>query len=435
MRLAYVTAGGAGMFCGSCMHDNTLAAALLAKGVDVVLVPTFTPIRTDERDVTTDRVFLGGINVYLEERLPFWGRLPAALRRLLDHPRLLDFVASRSLETRRDDDGLLAVSLLRGAAGHQRREVEALARWIDDFSPDLVVLTNLLIAGFVPVLRELLRRRGRDVPVLVTLQGDDIFLDDVRERDRPAVLAAMRRVASAVDGFVVMSAFYRDKMAEMLEIPPERFHIAPLGIQVDDALTRPREERPPGAPRTVGYLARICPEKGLHVLVDAFLRLAERPSMEDVRLRIAGWLGQARQPYLDGQLRRLAAAGLAERVEHVELPDRASKIDFLRGLDVFSVPTVYREPKGLYVLEALAAGVPVVQPAHGAFPEMLAATGGGRLVPPEDLGALTEALAELLSDPETRRRLGDEGRARVLESFHADAMAERNLEIYRRFTD
>ena len=70
MRIAYITAGAAGMYCGSCLHDNTLAAALLELGEDVVLVPTYTPLRTDEPDVSIDRVFFGGINVYLQEKVP-----------------------------------------------------------------------------------------------------------------------------------------------------------------------------------------------------------------------------------------------------------------------------------------------------------------------------------------------------------------------------
>ena len=62
MKIAIITAGGAGMYCGSCMQDNSLALALLSLGQDVQLLPTYTPIRTDESDVSLDRVFFGGIN-------------------------------------------------------------------------------------------------------------------------------------------------------------------------------------------------------------------------------------------------------------------------------------------------------------------------------------------------------------------------------------
>src|SRR5207248_2189380 len=91
MRIAAITAGAAGMFCGSCLHDNTLAAALVALGHDALLIPTFTPIRTDEVDVSTGRIFLGGINVYLDQYAAFrW--VPRFARGWLDRPGLLRWV-------------------------------------------------------------------------------------------------------------------------------------------------------------------------------------------------------------------------------------------------------------------------------------------------------------------------------------------------------
>ena len=86
-----------------------------------------------------------------------------------------------------------------------------------------------------------------------------------------------------------------------------------------------------------------------------------------------------------------------------------SKVRFLHGIDVLSVPTTYREPKGLYVLEALANGVPVVQPRHGSFPELIEATGGGLLVNPDDPHDLARALRQLFDDPGSPRRAGPQG--------------------------
>ena len=85
MRLAYIAAGAGGMYCGSCMHDNTLAAALMRRGVDVALIPTYTPLRTDEESVSLDRVFYGGINVFLQEKLGLF-RHHAQVRRLALRP-------------------------------------------------------------------------------------------------------------------------------------------------------------------------------------------------------------------------------------------------------------------------------------------------------------------------------------------------------------
>jgi glycosyltransferase involved in cell wall biosynthesis len=426
LRVAYVTAGGAGMFCGSCMRDNTLVAAVRKLGCDALLVPTFTPIRTDEPQVTEDRVFLGGINVYLEQKWPFMRRLPQPLRRALDSPRLLGLISKLALETRREEDAAVAVSLLRGEYGHQRAEIEDLVRWLaNDIRPHVVNLTNLLISGFVPALK-----RQHDVPVLVTLQGDDVFLDALAPSGRHEVLSEMRNVAKTIDGFVVFSRYYRDFMASLLEVPLERFRLVSMGLADPGSFARPAGARG-GDGKTIGYLARICPHKGFHVLVDAFLHLRTMPGTEGARLRAAGWLGQSDKVFFEEQRRKLAAAGALEAFEHVDVPDREDKIRFLHGLDVLSVPTIYREPKGIYVLEALAAGVPVVVPAHGAFPELLEATGGGRLVPPGDPERLGAALRELLLDPAARARLAEEGQRRVRERFDAESMARGTLEVWQ----
>jgi glycosyltransferase involved in cell wall biosynthesis len=415
------------MFCGSCMRDNTLVRTLRELGCDVLLVPTFTPIRTDEEDASLGRVFLGGINVYLEQRWPVYRRIPWAIRRWLDRPGLLRGVSRMALQTRRSGDGALAISLLRGEHGNQRREIGDLVDWLaDDLRPDLINLTNLLIAGFVPALR-----RRLDVPVLVTLQGDDIFLDALPEPEREGVLQELRRVASAVDGFVVFTDFYRDRMAALLGVPAERFHRVRLGLSEPEVFAPPERTGAP-APPTVGYLARICPEKGFHVLVEAFLRLRALPGTADVRLRAGGWLGARDRPFFEAQLRKLADAGLSDAFDHVPLPDRAAKIGFLHSLDVFSVPATHPEPKGLFVLEALAAGLPVVLPDHGCFPELTRKTGGARLVPAGNVEALALALHALLRDPGERRRLGEEGRRRVCAGCDAVSAARDTLSLWER---
>jgi glycosyltransferase involved in cell wall biosynthesis len=150
--------------------------------------------------------------------------------------------------------------------------------------------------------------------------------------------------------------------------------------------------------------------------------------MENARLHVAGWLGDHDRAYAEEQFEKLRRSAPAGSFHYTGVVDRPQKIAFLERLDVLSVPTIYRDPKGLFVLEALAAGVPVVQPEHGAFPELLAATGGGRLVRPNDSKHLADTLHELLSDPAGRHSLGREGQESVHTRFNADVMAERTLE-------
>jgi glycosyltransferase involved in cell wall biosynthesis len=110
--------------------------------------------------------------------------------------------------------------------------------------------------------------------------------------------------------------------------------------------------------------------------------------------------------------------------------DRPQKIDFLQSLDVMSVPTVYREAKGLPPLEAMANAVPVVLPAHGSFPEMIADTGGGLLFRPLDAADLADKLAQVLRDPHQAIQLGLAGQMAIRDRYHARRMAERTRELY-----
>ncbi|MGE0755583.1 MAG: glycosyltransferase family 4 protein [Pirellulaceae bacterium] len=418
--VAYLTAGAAGMLCGSCLHDNTLAKALIRRGVDAHLIPTYTPVRTDEDSVSEGRVFLGGINVYLDQVVPGYRMLPGWVTGLLDRPGLIRWATRRAAATSATSLGALTVSMLKGRGGYQRREMEQLCRWLaDEVRPDLVVLSNALIAGCVPRLKELLA-----VPVLVTLQGDDIFLESLSEGYRQQAKAEIQRLIPSIDGFLVNSRYYADFMTDYLEIPPARQHVVPLGIDVTDFVSPEgiTAEREAGR-FTIGYLARLAPEKGLHLLCDAFVELKRRGKLPHARLRVAGWLGSHQHAFVEAQREKLRAAGIDGDVEWCGEVDRRGKVRFLRELDLLCVPTTYREPKGLYVLESLAAGTPVLQPAHGAFPELIEATGGGRLFAAGSPAALVQELEYLGSDPEERQRLGRTGRLAVHTRFHADAMA------------
>ena len=435
-RIAVVTAGAGGMYCGSCLRDDALARALRRRGVDACVFPTYAPPRLEGPDKTPERIFLGGIHIYLGARLGRTVRLPGWLDRALSHPRLLRLLTARprTLDPRRLGD--LTLSMLAGPDGPHRDQIEALAEALAGEAPDVVELSNLLIGGVLPALRE-----ATHAALVVDLKGDDLFLEKLPRSYPSRVLARLRELARIPDLWTVPSQDYGRKMGDLLGIDPDRIAHVPLGIdwpedEGADATVSRREGDgavvSASGPAIV-YCARLCREKGFGAFVELLARLRQRKGCANLRgIAIGSW-GDEGHAYITA-LRRRARRLLGDRRAleiHVGV-DRERKWALLRSAACLCVPAPYAEPKGLYVLEALAAGTPVVVPAHGAFPELLQELGGGLLFPPGDLEAAADRIAELLGNPERRDRLAREGQEAVRRRRTSDRMAEAALAAYSR---
>jgi glycosyltransferase involved in cell wall biosynthesis len=148
-----------------------------------------------------------------------------------------------------------------------------------------------------------------------------------------------------------------------------------------------------------------------------------------LKLHIGGSCGPADELFVKGLRQRLAEAGYIGEVAFFPNLSRAEKLDFLGALSVFSVPASYGEAFGLYLIEAMAAGVPVVQPRTAAFPEIIEATGGGLLCEPGDPKSLADKIEHLLLNPKEAQALGDAGRKAVWERFNAETMAKETLRV------
>jgi glycosyltransferase involved in cell wall biosynthesis len=406
------------MFCGACMRDNALVTALRQQGHSAVMAPMYLPLTLDEDDQTVDTpVFFSGINVFLEQESALFRKSPDWLRRLLAAPPLLKMAAGVAGKTRASELGELTISMLRGEDGNQARELDDLIRWLRQEKPGVVCLSNALLTGLARRIRAELR-----VPVVCSLQGEDYFLDGLAEPHRQAAWQTAAERAADVDLFVSPSAYFGRLMGERLKIPPARMKVLFNGIN----LSGYEAEAPPvarGAPPVLGYFARMCREKGVDQLAGAFIRLKKRPGLSALKLRIGGSCGPADQPIVDEMRRALAAHGVLADAEFCPNITREAKVDFLRSLTVFSVPARHPEAFGLYLIEAMAAGAPVVQPDHGGFPELIAATGGGRLYPARDEEAFVDKLEALLLAPEQAQALGQAGRRAVHEQFKVETMA------------
>ena len=428
MQIVQITPGAGAMYCGNCFRDNALVCELRRLGHDVTMIPLYLPLTLDEADESAATpIFFGGISVYLEQKSNLFQRAPQWLRRLLASRKLLAWAGTRAAKTRASEVGDMMLSMLRGEEGRQVRELDELIAWLKTQPrPDVICLSNALLVGLARKLKSELR-----APVICTLQGEDAFLDGLPESHRDAAWQLLRERAADVDMFITPSRYFGDVMMRRIGLPPGKVSVVHNGISLDGYEVRGQrpEVRKQNAP-VLGYLARMSKDKGLDTVIEAFIAVKQRGNVPRLKLQIAGSCGPGDEPLVKSLRKRLAESGYIGEVAFLPNLTRAEKIDFLRGLTVFSVPALYGEAFGLYVIEAQAAGVPVVQPRHAAFPEILEATGGGVLCEPGDIKSLADKIEELLLNPTQAAALGERGRAAVAEKFSVEAMAGATLRVF-----
>jgi glycosyltransferase involved in cell wall biosynthesis len=426
LRIVQITPGAGKMYCGACLRDNALVMALRKLGHAATMAPLYLPLTLDEEDQTTGTpIFFGGINVYLEQQSAMFRKAPEWLHQALDSPSLLKLASGAAGNANPADLGPMTISMLRGEEGNQARELDNLLDWLRGEKPDAASLSNALLVGMARRIRQELA-----VPILCSLQGEDWFLDMLPQPHRDLAWQTASERARDVDLFISPSRYYAELMQRRLNIPAEKMRVLPNGLNFDGFSAAPESAK--AGPPVLGYFARTSREKGLENLVQAFIAIKQRGRVPNLKLRIGGSCASTADHRFVEELRgRLQNSGLLGDVEFHPNISRAAKQDFLRGLSVFSVPAEYGEAFGLYVIEALACGVPVVQPRHGAFPELIDATGGGVLYAAGELDALSTAIESLCLDPARARALGQAGQKAVREQFGMETMARRMADLCR----
>jgi glycosyltransferase involved in cell wall biosynthesis len=424
MRIVHISPGsGDSFYCENCLRDAALVQAMRRLGHDVLMVPLYLPVQADKGEpVSNAPLFFGGVNVYLQQKLAFFRKTPRWLDRWFDSRRLLEWAGRRAGMTSARILGETTISMLEGERGRQVKELERLAAWLrTQGGCEIVSLSNVLLAGLTGRVKATL-----NVPVVCWLQDEDGFLDGLGKPYAEQGWDIVRRRSRDIDGFVAVSRYFGSVMQARLGIDGGRLETVRMGIDV----TRYKLATAALPVPTVGYLSRLCPERGLETLIDAFILLKADARLGSARLRVSGGKTGNDERFIRQLRGKLAAAGCLAEVEFLDAFDGRAKHDFLQSLTVLSVPERQPVAYGLYVLEALATGVPVVEPAVGCFPEMIESTGGGVLYEPNTAEKLAEALKPLLLDPQAARRLGAEGRSGIARSFDVADTAARIVQIY-----
>jgi len=315
MNIVQITPGAGGMYCGNCFRDNALVAALRKLGHQVLMVPLYLPMTLDEEDQSRGTpIFFSGINVYLEQKSSLFRHAPDWLHRLLESPALLRWAAGKAAKTRPDEVGDLTISMLRGEEGNQSRELDELIGWLKQHPhPDVICLSNALLVGLVRKLKQELRS-----PVVCMLQGEDYFLDSLPQAQRDEAWKTLATRAREVDWFIAPSRYFGDLMGGRLHLAADRVRVVHNGINLDGYGVESRESRveSQGADRSssfdlrpstpvLGYFARMCREKGLDRLVEAFILLKRREGTKNLKLRVGGGCGPSDEPFVNELRERL----------------------------------------------------------------------------------------------------------------------------------
>lgn len=426
MRIVHIIPGSGGTFyCQNCMRDNELIRALRQLNNDVLMVPLYLPLSVETSGVIGDTpVFYGAINIYLKEKIPLYRHAPVWVERILDSESMLKMAAKKAGSTRASGLEEMTLSMLEGERGRQATELEHLVRFLNkEVKPDVVHLSNALLLGLARKLKNELK-----IPVICSLQDENEWIDPMDEIYQDLVWAKMAERAEDIDAFIAASQYYAKKSQQMMKIPAEKIHVVYGGIDLSSYEQAPHTFKPP----VIGFLCRMSEYFGLGIIVDAFIQLKKDAKYNDLELYLMGGFTDDDKPFVKQMVKKLTAEEIMDDVRIFDNFELKYRLEFLKSLSLLSVPVPGGEAFGAYQVEALATGVPIVQPNVGGYPEFIEATGGGILYEPNDPASLAQALSSMLNDPDRIRELGKKGRKVVMERFSMQIMANNILDIYKK---
>lgn len=428
MKILHIIPGSGGSFyCGNCLRDSKYVPALKALGHEVVKIPMYLPLFANNDEASDTPIFYGAVSIYLKQLYPVFRKAPEWVDNVLNAKPLLKLAAKYSGST--DAKGLeeMTVSMLMGEEGQQSEELERMVDWIaGHYKPDIIHLSNALLLGLAFTLK-----RRLNTVLICSLQDEDVWIDVMEPTFRDQIWGLMQKSVVHVDGFVAVSDYYAEQMKIKMQIPDEKLTSLHIGVDPIDYFPQPIEKKK----RAIGFVSRMCHDNGLDILVDAFIVLKKREGFADVTLVITGGATGADTQYLNGIKADIRKNNLTDQVFFHEDFSTEGLKSFFGKVSVISVPVRNGEAFGIYLLEAMASGVPVIQPALGAFPEIIRISGGGILYEPNEPKALTQVLADTLSNPALLLKLSLDGIKGVETSFDISKQASKMVDYYEHFKD
>jgi len=423
MKVVQIIPGSGGSFyCGNCMRDSKYIEAIRAQGLEVVIIPMYLPLIPREKNEDDIPVFYGAISIYLKQLFPIFRKSPAWLERLLNSKLMLKFAAGMANSTRSNGLEDMTISMLLGEHGAQKEELEKMVDWLEHhYKADVIHLSNALLLGLTHQLKERLK-----IPVVCSLQDEDVWVDGMDDAFKEKTWNLLREKATEVDQFISVSHYFTSFMKEKLNLPDEKITTLHLGVDPSDYHFKNAIEKG----KNIGYLSRLCEENGLDILIDAFILLKNKPGNAIGQLLLTGGQTGDDNQFIAEQKRKIHQAGLADQVQFIHDFSQEKRNAFFDQVAVLSVPVRHGEAFGIYLTEAMAAGIPIVQPALGAFPEIVLSSGGGVIYQDNTPQALAETLEELLADTAKLEALSSHARQSIEKTFNIHALSKEMASIY-----
>jgi len=424
MNIVHIIPGSGGSFyCGNCLRDSKFFDAIRAQGHDAIKIPMYLPLfANDDTSIGEVPVFYGAVSIYLKQRYPIFRHAPKWVDKLLNSKPMLRLAARMANSTRASGLEDMTVSMLMGEHGKQKDELDKMVHWLKDhYKADVIHISNALLLGLAHKLKEQL-----NVPVVCSLQDEHVWVEPMHAEFAARVWELMQEKARDIDMFISVSHYYTAYMKEKLNLDDARLTTLHLGVDPADYTYR----NAAGKPRNIGYISRLCYDNGLDILIDAFILLKRNAANHDVRLLLTGGFTGDDKTFIREQKQKIERAGLSGSVEFIGDFCEKSRHSFLNRVAVLSVPVRFGEAFGIYLTEAMAAGIPVVQPALGAFPEIIDLSGGGMTYPENDAPSLAKALDEMLSDKSMLETASQKARNSIEETFNIHLLANKMTGIY-----
>jgi glycosyltransferase involved in cell wall biosynthesis len=425
LNIIHIIPGSGGSFyCGNCLRDSKYVDSLKKLGHKVVKVPMYLPLFSDEHDLEEIPVFYGAISIYLKQLYPIFRKAPAWFDHLLNSKPMMKLAAGMAGSTNAKGLEEMTISMLLGEQGDQSKELDKMVDWIAEHcQPDVVHLSNALLLGLARKLKEKL-----NVAVVCSLQDEDVWVEPMKPSAREHVWKLMSERAKDVDAFIAVSDYFAKAAQKWMNLPQEKIHTVHLGVDPADYPFFSTE----GKQREIGYISRMNAENGTEVLVDAFIQLKKENRFNDVHLHLTGGHTSEDHSFIKTQKSKLESAGIRQYAHFWEGFEGTHRMNFLKRMQLLSVPVLNGEAFGIYLTEAMASGIPVVQPALGAFPEIISTAGGGVIYQPNTPEALAKAWANLLDDPKKIKQLSHEARASVEKNFDINKQADKMIAVYKK---